>query len=338
MTPKRLTPAAEELVSLAGTVSNSFAEASEKVLPKMAAMKLSESSVQRTSESAGHRLGALLKEKKVLGGPTPWRHGTKTRGKTCAMWALMRRACRSKGLVAVLRKGACRTWRWCSIRCRICPRDVRTRRRQRPVMQARYLAGLYDLEELGSQMRRQAGQVGMNQAEQWIGLSDGGNGLENFMRVNFPRDVVLILDFWHASEYLSDLTKALHPDDEESRNDLLTSWCQTMKQKGGQGIVAVLDTLLLPPRTPSVQAQYETTLNYIRNNLHRMDYPTYVANGWSIGSGSVESACKTVVNQRLKLAGMRWSEDGTDEMCHLRAMFRSEATQWNLFWSRSACG
>ncbi len=206
------------------------------------------------------------------------------------------------------------------------------------VMQARYLAGLYDLEELGSQMRRQAGQVGMNQAEQWIGLSDGGNGLENFMRVNFPRDVVLILDFWHASEYLSDLTKALHPDDEESRNDLLTSWCQTMKQKGGQGIVAVLDTLLLPPRTPSVQAQYETTLNYIRNNLHRMDYPTYVANGWSIGSGSVESACKTVVNQRLKLAGMRWSEDGTDEMCHLRAMFRSEATQWNLFWSRSACG
>ena len=67
LTPKRLTPAAEELVSLAGTVSNSFAEASEKVLPKMAAFaKLSESSVQRTSESAGHRLGALLKEKKVL--------------------------------------------------------------------------------------------------------------------------------------------------------------------------------------------------------------------------------------------------------------------------------
>ena len=60
MTPKRLTPAAEELVSLAGTVSSSFAEASEKVLPKMAVtMKLSESSVQRTSESAGHRLGRV---------------------------------------------------------------------------------------------------------------------------------------------------------------------------------------------------------------------------------------------------------------------------------------
>jgi len=128
------------------------------------------------------------------------------------------------------------------------------------------------------------------------------------------------------------------PGDEELRNELLTSWCHTMKQKGGQGIVAVLATLSLPPRKPGVKAQYETTLNYLRNNLHRMDYPTYVANGWCIGSGSVESACKTVVNQRLQLAGMRWGEDGTDEMCHLRAMFRSEATQWNLFWSRCARG
>ena len=80
-------------------------------------------------------------------------------------------------------------------------------------MQARYLAGLYDLEELGSQMRRQAGQVGMDHAEQWIGLSDGGNGLERFLTRNFPREVVVILDFWHASEYLSDLAKALHPDE-----------------------------------------------------------------------------------------------------------------------------
>jgi hypothetical protein len=44
--------------------------------------------------------------------------------------------------------------------------------------QARYLAGLYTLEELESQLRRQAGQVGMNQAQQWIALTDGGVGLE----------------------------------------------------------------------------------------------------------------------------------------------------------------
>ena len=107
-----------------------------------------------------------------------------------------------------------------------------------------------------------------------------------------------------------------------------------MKVKGGIGIVAVLEGLSLPPRKTGVKSQYETTLKYLRNNLHRTDYPKYVANGWCIGSGSVESACKTVVAQRLKLAGMRWREPGTDAVCHLRALFKSERSQWELFWRR----
>ena len=222
LTAKRLTPAAEELVALAGTVSNSFAEASEKVLPKMAALKLSESSVQRTSESAGQRLGELLQAKKVLGGPTPWPWHKDAQGKTCAYISLDATGVPQQGPGGIAAEGRMPYVAMVFNPVPDLPEEIRTRRGASAVMQARYLAGLYDLEELGSQMRRQAGQVGMDHAEQWIGLSDGGNGLENFMRVNFPRDVVLILDFWHASEYLSDLTKALHPDDEESRNDLFT--------------------------------------------------------------------------------------------------------------------
>jgi hypothetical protein len=67
---------------------------------------------------------------------------------------------------------------------------------------------------------------------------------------------------------------------------------------------------------------------------HRMEYPEYLANGWCIGSGAVESACKTVVGQRLKLAGMRWGEDGAHAVCHLRALDRSEKGQWDAFWNR----
>lgn len=65
-----------------------------------------------------------------------------------------------------------------------------------------------------------------------------------------------------------------------------------------------------------------------------MDYPTYLANGWQIGSGPVEAACKTVVGQRLKCSGMRWGDDGVDALCHLRALYPlSEPNQWDAFWS-----
>ena len=66
-----------------------------------------------------------------------------------------------------------------------------------------------------------------------------------------------------------------------------------------------------------------------------MEYLEYLAEGWCIGSGGVESACKTVVNQRLELAGMRWGEDGADTRCHLRALYRSDKGPWQAFWNRN---
>src|SRR5262249_58314215 len=104
-------------------------------------------------------------------------------------------------------------------------------------------------------------------------------------------------------------------------------WCQVMKREGGAGIVRTLEALALPPRAKAVREKYTAVLGYLRSNVHRMDYPRYLANGWLIGSGAVESACKTVVGQRLKQAGMRWRGDGTDSMWHLRAFFRREPGQ-----------
>jgi hypothetical protein len=58
LSARKLTPGAEELATLAGTVG-SFAEAAEKLLPRMAGLRLCESTVQRTTEAAGQRLGTL---------------------------------------------------------------------------------------------------------------------------------------------------------------------------------------------------------------------------------------------------------------------------------------
>ena len=95
-------------------------------------------------------------------------------------------------------------------------------------MQARYLCGLYDLDQPRVELRKQAGQVGMDRAEVWIGLTDGGNGLEEFVRRNFPRDPVPILDFWHASEHLTGLGQRLYPADEAARRQEVGEWRRTL--------------------------------------------------------------------------------------------------------------
>lgn len=218
--------------------------------------------------------------------------------------------------------------------CNPCPEWLWPDEKRQP-MQARYLAGLYSLVELGPLLRRPAGAVGMDQADCWLGLTDGGNGLENRLEENFPRLRVVILDFYHPAEKLTHLAQLLHPKEESQAEDQAQEWCRLLKEEGGALLAAVLREEDWPRRAGLAEAVAEL-LGYLESNAHRMEYPEYLAEGWYIGSGAVESACKTVVGQRLKLAGMRWGEDGADAVCHLRALYRSEKGQWEAFWNRDS--
>jgi hypothetical protein len=173
----------------------------------------------------------------------------------------------------------------------------------------------------------------MDRAERWIALSDGGSGLEDFLRTNFPRVEVVILDFYHAAEYLGKLAQALYAGDQEGTETWRAEWCHRLKHEGGAAVLAALRGLAVRGR--AARECLKEVVTYFANQVHRMDYPMYRAKGWQIGSGQVESACKTVVGQRLKGAGMRWGADGADAVCHLRALFRSEPGQWEGFWSRN---
>ncbi len=334
LTPKRLTPGAERAVSLAGLLSDSFEEAAEKVLPELAGLRLSETTAQRTTEAAGKRLGEHLVHGGVLGGPKPWEWHRDAEGKTCAYVSVDATGVRQQACGGGPAEGRMPYVGMVYNPVPELPEDSPYRPPAKAKMQARYVAGLYTLDDLGAVLRRQAGQVGMNRAERWIGLTDGGNGLESFVTSQFPLVEVVIIDFWHVADHLGDLARTLHPADEEQAQAVKGQWCHVLKHQGGQAVVKELETLVLPARSSVARAKHAEVLNYLKKNMARMDYPTYLAKGWLIGSGAVESACKTVVGQRLKLAGMRWREPGTDSVCHLRALYRSERSQWDGFWRR----
>ena len=335
MTPKRLTPGAERAASLAGLLTDSFEEAAEKVLPELSGLHLSETTVQRTTEAAGQRVGEHLDQGKVLGGPTPWKWHKDAEGQTCAYISLDATGVRQQASGGGPCEGRMPYVGMIYNPVPELPEGSPHAPPPKAQMQARYVAGLYSLETLSQVMRRQGAQVGMDRADRWIGLTDGGNGLESFVQRSFPRVEAVILDFWHVSDHLGDLARALHPLDEDNAKEQKGQWCHVLKHEGGAALITELATMPLPKGRPAFRTKREEVLNYMRNNVERMNYPAYLAKGWLIGSGSVESACKTVVAQRLKLAGMRWREKGTDAVCHLRALYKSERTQWLSFWRRN---
>jgi hypothetical protein len=94
-----------------------------------------------------------------------------------------------------------------------------------------------------------------------------------------------------------------------------------------------LDAKKMPPE---VHCARDDLLQYLENNVHRMNYPDYLRQGWQMASGAVESARKTVVNHGLCQGGMRCAGKGSDAVVHLRALYRSDQDQWEAFWATAA--
>jgi hypothetical protein len=272
----------------------------------------------------------MLDQGTVFGGKTPWDWHRDRSGRTCGYISVDATGIQMQGPDGAKAEGR---MAYVGMIFNPQPRRDDDEAMAKPCDGVRYLAGLYKLDDLGMQLRRQAAQVGLNEVEQWIALTDAGNGLENFMDVNFPR-AVKIVDFRHVTEYLSALSKLL--SEGEAAADLLDGWCHRLKHAGGSKVLEELQGLDRGAMTAACRVEHDRVLTYFGNHVGRMNYPEYLRQGWQIGSGAVESACKRVINARLNMGGMRWGEEGGDALAHLRALWCSDADQWDTFWSMAA--
>jgi hypothetical protein len=190
-----------------------------------------------------------------------------------------------------------------------------------------YLGSFVGSEQFGPLVRQAARERGMAQAAKVIYLGDGAAWVWEIARTCFPQ-AVQILDYYHASEHVVALAKAVYAD-AGTANNWAIRWQSLLYD-------SELDILLAEARqitgaTPSEPVQGE--LDYLERNRARMDYRRYRQEGCFIGSGVVESGCKRVVGQRLKQAGMFWTEAGATAVLSLRCALLS-AGGWDHLWSQ----
>jgi hypothetical protein len=328
LTAADTTLGALEVVSMAG-VLGSFADAAEDVLRRLSGLRLSESTVARLTEAVGQDVGDRLNTGEVFGPATPWAWHQDAEGKTCAYLALDATGVPQQGPKASAAEGKMATVAMVYNPVPEGRQPWAQPTARRPPWQVRYLTSLHGQAGLGGPLQRQAAQVGIGLAERWLALSDGGAGLEEFVRLHFPRVEAVILDFYHASEHLAELAKAWHGAGSEAATTQHQQWTHRLKHERGQAVLDELRAWSVPLRAQEI---WPETVRYFENQVHRMDYPSYRPKGWQIGSGPVEAACKTVIGQRLKGTGMRWGLSGSDGVAHLRALFLSERGQWAAYW------
>jgi hypothetical protein len=140
-----------------------------------------------------------------------------------------------------------------------------------------------------------------------------------------------ILDFYHAATYLKKAADAVHGEESPKAKALFESWKTTLKEDPkGAGKVIRAVRYRRDQGQGSSRRTLTSVLEYLSAMRHGMEYHAYKKRELPIGSGVVEAACKTLVTERLKQSGMRWSIRGGQAILTLRSLMQSE--RWDNAW------
>jgi hypothetical protein len=157
-------------------------------------------------------------------------------------------------------------------------------------------------------------------------LLDGARELWNYLDKT-PRfdNYHRCIDFWHVLEHLSTAANALFADSDQAKK-WYKKYKELLKQSdnAAQRIVRSIDYHMSAlGLNKNRRALVQEQRTYFKRNGIRMPYATFLQNGWPIGSGPIEAACKTLVKTRLCRSGMRWSRKGGQHILHLRTFVKS---------------
>jgi hypothetical protein len=138
--------------------------------------------------------------------------------------------------------------------------------------------------------------------------------------------VTRILDLPHAQQQLWALTRTVFGEGTPAG----VRWVQEPLRCLERGQVAQLCAHIAALATaqeahrPAVVEEARKTAAFFTDRAAQVAYPTFLAQGYQIGSGLAESACKRFGTDRMKGAGMRWTVPGAQTVATLRMLLLSD--------------
>ncbi len=291
-----------------------FAHAAEE-LEAILGVQVSQSTVRRLTEEAGM---LLCHQQQETGTPAS---STKTILPAMAMSA--------DGAMVHIRGNG-----WHEVKSlvigKVKPEQATTRKRDqhRRTSDHTVFSRLADAEAFAELCTGEISRRGIDQAPAVCAVQDGALWLQGFVDEH-RHDAVRILDFAHASEYVNAIGEEVRTRGGHLPGDWFEGVLHRLKHDGPRRVLKHLCWLV---KRFGPSATLQSNLSYLLKREAQMQYPTYQAAGWPIGSGMVESAHKRVLQARLKGAGMQWTAPNVNAMLALRVSIDND--RWDQEWQQ----
>ena len=200
----------------------------------------------------------------------------------------------------------------------------------------RYVASRDSVADFRCQLAALATQTGIYQDEntmdtqEVVVIGDGAAWIWNLADEHFP-GATQIVDSMHAKTHLYDVAKHAFGEDDQETVETWVNTTETSLYNGetSQVVARIQD---LETQNPTIGDVIEKQVGYFQKQVsHRMQYRTFNEKGYQIGNrGVIESACKHVVAERCKQAGMRWTRRGINAILFWRCSLKNDT--WDTYW------
>jgi hypothetical protein len=189
-----------------------------------------------------------------------------------------------------------------------------------------------DCQVAGRIMRRDCGRVGLDQADDKVGVVDGSEWIRNqIQQQSIPLDD-LGLDFYHFAANVHEARRVVYGEEDAQDPEAPGyAWAAAVLHTAKHEGYATLREELVAwyeGRSRGKKAARQL-LNYVTEREEMILYPQFQEVGRQIGSGPTESMCKATTG-RIKGRGKRWDADNAEAIMALEALHQSGG--WDDYW------
>lgn len=186
------------------------------------------------------------------------------------------------------------------------------------------------VKQVGRMIRDMSADVKLRQAQEVAAVTDGAEWIANLIQSNLPAHTTVILDYFHASQHVHQTRRTVFGEENADGNQ----WADQLLGNMSNGQWDRAWELLVQTRSRSrskvKRKSLDDLMRYLVERREKVDYASFRAAGYDVGSGPTESMCKSL-SRRMKGIGMRWTGRNAESMVALESLHQSGL--WGTYWS-----
>ena len=186
-----------------------------------------------------------------------------------------------------------------------------------------YQAGLWDADTMAKYQYAEGLRRGLQNCPILSSANDAAGWIDRITTANFP-GIVSVVDWTHAAQRVWAAANAAFDQNSPATQPWVDARLDALWSGKALDVASAIAALNLDT-TVAHQAQ-----GYFESYHLRMNYPAFRSAGYPIGSGAVEGANRSVVQQRMKCPGQGWCRHNAQSV--LAALCELHSDRFEIAW------